>query len=64
MVKGDTMRIISEYIKYLNNYHGYLTKQQYKTLKEKLKQGDILAVRKGLVTILKRQSINVSLGKW
>ena len=55
---------ISEYIRYLDAYKQTLTKQQYKTLKGKLKQGDILAARKGLVTLLGRQGINASLGRW
>ena len=54
MAKGNTIRKISEYIEYLNNYRNYITKQQYDTLRGKLKQGDMLAVRKGLVTILKK----------
>jgi len=49
--------MIKEHIQYLNNYRNCLTKQQYNTLRGKLKQGDILAVKKGLATILSRQRI-------
>lgn len=55
---------ITEYIKYLNNYREHITKQQYDTLRGKLKQGDMLAARKGLTTILRRQGLNISLGRW
>jgi hypothetical protein len=51
------MSQIKEHIQYFNSYRNYLTKQQYKTLKGKLKQDDILAVRKGLNKILSRQGL-------
>lgn len=54
----------TEFIKYLKIYREYLTKQQIDTLRGKAKQGDYVAVRKGLITILKRQGINISLGRW
>ena len=53
----------STFMKYLKTYNAYLTKQQYKTLRGKAIQGDILSARKGLVTLLRRQNINVSLDK-
>jgi hypothetical protein len=58
------MNHITKHIHYLNNHRNNLTKQQYDTLRGKLKQGDILAVKKGLTTILSRQGVNVSLGRW
>ena len=52
------------YLKYLKIYRNYLTKQQISTLKGQALSGNITAVRKGLITILKRQGINVNLGQW
>jgi hypothetical protein len=52
MAKRYAMKI-NEYIKYLDGYRKQITKQQYDTFKGKLKQGDILAVRKGLTAMLK-----------
>ena len=52
------------YLKYLKIYRNYLTKQQISTLKGQALGGNIIAVRKGLATILNRQGIKVSLGQW
>lgn len=55
---------ITDFIKYLKIYRDYLTNQQYKTLKGKAMSNDMISARKGLTTILKRQGLNVSLGRW
>ena len=51
-------------MKYLKLYNSKLTKQQYKTLKGQALSGQKKACRKGLVTILNRNNIKVSLGRW
>ena len=51
MAQRYTMKI-NEYIKYLDGYRKQITKQQYDTFRGKLKQGDIMAVRKGLESVL------------
>ena len=48
-------------IKELKIYKNHLTNQQFKTLKGKVIQGDVLSSRKGLITILKRKNIKISL---
>jgi len=53
-----------EFMKYLKLYNSKLTKQQYKTLKGQALSGQKKACRKGLVTILNRNNIKVSLGRW
>jgi len=53
-----------EFIKYLKAYRNYLTKQQIDTLRGQALKGNTVAVRKGLITILRRQGINASLGQW
>ena len=55
---------MNDFIKYLNSYKNYLTKQQFKTLRGKALEGDILAVRKGLAKILNRQGATLRVGRW
>ena len=54
----------TELVKQLKVHQNYMSKQQYKTLKGKLMQGDIVSVRKGLTTIMSRYHMNVSMGRW
>jgi hypothetical protein len=55
---------VDEFIRYLGAFRGWITTQEIRTLRGKAKIGDTLAVRKGLVTILRKQGLNVSLGRW
>lgn len=54
---------MNKFLRYLKAYRGFLTKQQINTLKGKALEGDYIAVRKGLVTILRRQGVKVTLGR-
>ena len=54
---------IQWFLRYLRTYRNYLTKQQMNTLRGQALKGDFQAVRKGLVTILRRQGLNVNLGR-
>jgi len=54
----------SDLIKELKKYKNHLSNHQFKTFKGKIIAGDFMSVRKGLVTVLKRKGINISLGRW
>ena len=51
----------SDFMKYLKLYNNHLTRQQYKTLKGQAMNKNEKACIKGLVTILKREGIEINL---